>query len=175
MLHVPCVVQDQQVPATGDIFDDNIPSRKCGRMVFTDRVCLPTYLRLLEPGACKVYQLPSVRRLDQPAKRCQRSWNPGYTVTGLVENANQPHEKNGLDSHLPSRVYVSTRTLTPGIKGLTNPYSGIVGACVRLALYIYRLYVQKPESSQSTSKWCPPLAIARESVLRRKFQKEANI
>ena len=116
MLHVPCAVQNQQVPSTGDIFDDSIPSCEWGRMVCTDRGCLPTYLRLLEPGACKVYQLPSVRRLDQPAKRCQRSWNPGHAITGPVGNANQPHEENGLDSHLPSRVYVSTRTLTPGTK-----------------------------------------------------------
>ena len=172
MLHVPCAVQTQQIPATGDIFDDSFPSRECGRMVRTDRGCLPTYLRLLEPEAWKVYQLPSVRRLDQPATCCQWSWNPDYAVTGLVENAYQPHEENGLDIHLLGRVYVSTRTrtLTPSIKRLINPSSGIVGACIRLALYLHRLYVQKPGSSQSTSKYSPPLP--RESLLRREFPKK---
>ena len=70
MLHVPCAVQTQQVPTTGDIFDDSFPSRKCGRMVRTDRGCLSTDLRLLEPGACKVYQLPSAGRLDQLSTCC---------------------------------------------------------------------------------------------------------
>ena len=121
-------------------------------MVRAERGCMPTHLRVLGPGACNVYQLPSLRRLDQPAAYCQRSCDPDLAAAIPVENADEAHEETGRDNHLPDRVYVSTRTLTQTIIRLIVPYSGIVGACIRLALYIHRFYVQQPGSKQTTSK-----------------------
>ena len=168
MLHVPHAVQTQRLPATGDVFDDSFPSRECNRVVRTDRGCMPTHFRVLESGACKVYQLSSLWRLDQPAAYCQRSCDPDLATASPVENAVEAHEEIGLDNHLPDRIYVSTRTLTQTIRRLIVSYSGIVGACIRLALYIHRLYVLQPGSSQTTSKLFPPPP--REPSLRQKSQ-----
>ena len=152
LLHVPCDIQAHRLLTTGDVLDDSVSICKRGRMVRTHCGCVPTHLRVLEPGACKMYQLPSFWRLDQPAAYCERSCNPDLAAPSPVENANDAREENGLERYLPHRIHVSTRSPTEISRRLIIPYSGIVGACIRLALYIHRFYVQQPGSNQTTSK-----------------------
>lgn len=64
MLHVPHAIPAQRLPATRDVLYDSFPRRECDRMVRADSGGMPAHPGVLEPGACKVYQLSSLRGLD---------------------------------------------------------------------------------------------------------------
>ena len=76
-------------------------------MVRTDRGRMPTHFRVLEPGTFKVYQLPSLRRLDHHAAHCQRSCDPSLAAASSVEYADEAHEEIGFDRHLFDGINVS--------------------------------------------------------------------
>ena len=99
-----------------------------------------------------MHRLSSLRRLDQPATYCQRSCDPDHAPSSSMENADEARKKVRSDNYLHDRIYVSTWILTQTTKSLMVSHSGIVGACICLALYIHRVYVQQPGSSQTTSK-----------------------